>query len=197
MKSEAPVYQLKLALVGSKPRVWRRLLVAAETPLDELHHIFQIVMGWEHAHLHQFHAGGKRGGAAYWPAGMASLGEPDEPADEAGVPLTALVAEPGDRLLYEYDFGDGWEHAVTLEKVLPADGKPLPRCTGGRFTCPPEDCGGVWGYANLLEAMTDPDHPEHEEFEELYGDPVDPDAFDRAAVNAVLHGAGSDPGSGP
>ena len=88
------------------------------------------------------------------------------------------MEEPKERLDYLYDFGDGWEHRVVLEKILPlpADGKaPPPRCTGGRRACPPEDCGGPWGYASLLEALADPKHPEHEQMREWVGGHYDPE----------------------
>jgi hypothetical protein len=89
--------------------------------------------------------------------------------------------------VYEYDFGDGWEHGIQLEKIVgPEPGVHYPRCLAGRRACPPEDCGGVWGYAELLEILADPRHPEHAERLEWLGGPIDPEAFDPDEVNNLL-----------
>ncbi|HKS48906.1 MAG TPA: plasmid pRiA4b ORF-3 family protein [Amycolatopsis sp.] len=148
-------YQIKVALRGvTKPPVWRRLEVPADLDLGQLHAVIQAAMGWQDCHLHVFSAGG------------ADYGRPDPElghTDERAVRPSQLLAAVGDRLLYTYDFGDGWEHDITLEKILPADaGAAGATCTAGRGACPPEDCGGVWGYQELKATLADPNADEHE-----------------------------------
>jgi pRiA4b ORF-3-like protein len=124
------------------------------------------------------------GGIAYGDPGM--VGEWDI-EDARPVILAALVRGEKSKLLYEYDFGDSWEHELLVEKILPRDeGKRYPVCLTGKRACPPEDCGGVWGYASFLEALHDPEHPEHEEMLEWIGGEFDPEAFDLDEVNVEL-----------
>lgn len=100
--------------------------------------------------------------------------------------LDQIVSE-GDKLIYEYDFGDGWEHKIRIEKILPAEkGKRYPVCLAGKRACPPEDCGGPPGYERLLEVLRDPKHEEYEETLEWLGGPFDPEAFDVNEVNRML-----------
>jgi len=173
-------YQLKVSLKGLRPPVWRRLLVPSSIYLSDLHDVFQIAMGWTDSHLHLFNCG------------RVSFGQPDPDfadgvADESGVRLEAVLAEEGESLVYEYDFGDGWEHKVTLEKVLPYErGAANARCIGGRRSCPPEDVGGIYGYADFLEAYVDPKHPRHQEMVLWAGPDFDADRFDMEEVNDEL-----------
>ena len=174
------IYQLKITLDGSKPPIWRRVEVADSVTLAQLHTIIQTAMGWTDSHLHMFHVGG------------ATYGVPDpddemEIRDERKIALNRLLSVPKQKLIYEYDFGDGWTHHVLLEQVLePEPGAAYPRCTAGKRACPPEDCGGIWGYASFLEAIADPQHSEHDELLEWVGGAFDPTLFDIAAVNAAL-----------
>lgn len=176
------VYQLKVSLNGVRPPIWRRLLISSATDLAELHDIIQIAMGWTDSHLHQFIAGGKR------------YGEPDpefddERIDEFGVPIGSLLKKEKQSIVYEYDFGDGWEHKVTLERILPSESvEDVPKFIGGRRGCPPEDVGGVYGYTSFLPVYGDEAHPEHEEMVEWAGEYFDPERFDLAEVNEVLVG---------
>ncbi len=153
-KTQARTYQIKITLVGSKPPIWRRVLVADTMTLARLHDVIQIAMGWTDSHLHQFAVKGQL------------YGTPDpefdvEVKDAARVKLGGVLKQEKDWIVYEYDFGDSWEHRIVLEKVLPHDASvPVPRCIAGKRVCPPEDCGGIWGYADLLEAIGDPAHPE-------------------------------------
>ena len=95
---------------------------------------------------------------------------------------------PKGKLIYEYDFGDSWEHVVELEKILtPEPGASYPRCTAGKRSGPPEDCGGIWGYADLLDALADPSHPEHDNLLEWVGGEFDPELCDLEAINQALH----------
>jgi pRiA4b ORF-3-like protein len=178
--SDAPIYQLKVTLKETKPPIWRRILVPGDSTLPRLHRILQVVMGWYDSHLHQF----KVGGASY---GEPDRDFPDDMISERKVKLNQVAPHEKDRFTYEYDFGDSWEHDIVVERILPAvPGADLPACIAGKRACPPEDCGGVWGYESFLEAIGDPDHPEHDEMLQWAGGTFDPEAFDLAAVNAQL-----------
>ena len=108
---------------------------------------------------------------------------------ERGVRVGTLLNKEKQWMTYEYDFGDGWEHKIVLEKILPFEpGNAEPKCIAGRRSCPPEDVGGIWGYARFLEAYSDADHPEHEEMLEWAGEDFDPERFDQSEVNAILAG---------
>lgn len=139
------LFQLKVALEGVKPPVWRRVLVPSAYTLEQLHEVIQISMGWTSTHLYQFRIGRDR----Y--RGFDEDGGCDS-AEPASVRL-ASIANKGDRFSYEYDFGDGWDHTVLVEDTVAAAGPPQPACLGGRRACPPEDVGGPWGYAGFLEAL--------------------------------------------
>jgi len=187
------VYQVKITLKGIRPPIWRRLLVEPDTRLDRLHHILQEAMGWYDSHLHQFAVGRT----------LYGVPDPDfdfgpEVEDEKRVTLRQLAPTAKSKLTYEYDFGDGWEHEILVEKVLPADPATLyPVCVAGARACPPEDCGGVWGYADLLETIKNPDDPEHEEMLEWLGGEFDPEAFDLDVVNRKLKRFQSKPARAP
>ena len=147
------ILQVKVTLLEVSPPVWRRLLVPAAIRLDRLHGAIQIAMGWTNSHLHCFEAGG---------VGYGPVIEDLDHRDERKAQLDDLVAEPGDQLTYDYDFGDGWEHEIVVEAVLVAEAyRRYPRCLGGERRCPPEDCGGSWGYSHLLEVLADPARDEH------------------------------------
>lgn len=188
-----PILQLKIMLKGAKPPIWRRVLVPAGTPLSQLHQVIQALFGWLDYHLHHFQTGGF-GGPTYAP--VDPDGEDDfygEPSlDESKVTVGELLAAVGSKMTYTYDFGDDWEHAVTLEKVLTDDdgGGQLPRCTAGRGAAPAEDSGGTWGWANIVQAVNDPDHEEHEEYRQRLGlqpgETLDPKACDVDQANEEL-----------
>jgi hypothetical protein len=181
--SETPIYQLKITLLGIKPPIWRRFQVPSDMNLAKLHQVIQEVMGWEESHMHQFKVGKTYYGMTY----PNDFDDMPETRDERKARLNELVTRPKAKFIYEYDFGDSWEHEVVLEKVLPPEpGAKYPVCLEGKRACPPEDCGGVWGYANLLEVMQDEGHPEHEEMLEWLGEEFDPEKFDVEAVNKAL-----------
>lgn len=179
MADSADIYQLKVTLEGSKPPIWRRLQVDKNSKLSELHEVLQRSMGWENYHLHQFEAGRTLYGVPHPDYGF-------DMKDEAEVKLSQIVAHEKDKFSYEYDFGDGWLHKIVLEKILPrCSDTHYPVCTKGKGACPPEDCGGIWGYYELLDAVQDPDHPDHEDMLEWLGE-FDPTVFDREDVNEAL-----------
>lgn len=178
-KTTRRIYQLKVTLKGSKPPIWRRILVPSDIRLDELHLVLQTAMGWLNCHLHQFIADNV----------IYGLADDDfaldfDVEDEARYRLSDLLRTEKHSLIYQYDFGDGWEHKVVLEKILPDDSKqPLPICLKGSRACPPEDCGGIWGYAQLLETLKNPADPEYEDMVEWLGGEFDSEAFDVKSVN--------------
>jgi hypothetical protein len=173
------VYQLRIALVDVSPQVWRRVLVPGGYTLDRLHRVFQYAMGWQDLHLHSFDLGG------------AQYGEPDPVGelvlrDELDARLDAVTGK-GDVFRYTYDFGDWWEHEVTVEDVVGAEpDERYPLCLDGAWACPPEDSGGGHGYRELLEALDDPGHPRHEEARSRFRDGFDPEAFDAGRVTTLL-----------
>lgn len=175
------IYQLKISLKGAKPPIWRRLLIADSVSLPQLHEAIQIAMGWTNSHLHQFVVGAECYGAP----------DPDfddiEMLDESRIKLSQIMDAEKDAIIYEYDFGDSWEHKITLEKILPFDQKAiLPQCVTGKGACPPEDVGGIWGYSEFLEAIADPSHPEHEDYLEWVGGEFDSKLCDIEDINALL-----------
>ncbi|MFI6390654.1 plasmid pRiA4b ORF-3 family protein [Nonomuraea sp. NPDC050540] len=178
------IHRIKVTLVGSRPPIWRRLEVASTITLRALHTVLQAAFGWEDGHLWVFDSSLGRYGVA------------DRELQIAGAAARRLdqVAPAGqDRLSYTYDFGDDWEHTILVEAVTAAgSGIAYPRCLDGRGACPPEDCGGVWGYDHLLEILADPHHEEHEDRLEWLGldsaDEFNPTAFDVARANTALSG---------
>lgn len=173
------IYQLKITLRELDPPVWRRLLVPADTTLGDLNFILQAAMGWTNSHLHQF------------TIADVDYSDPrfelDDAEDEFGATLAEVAPREQLRFMFRYDFGDGWDHEVAIEKILPPEtGKRLPCCVAGERACPPEDCGGVWGYQEFLKAIRDPKHEEHDAMLEWFGGAFDPDAFDVATLNKRL-----------
>ncbi len=180
--SDATIYQIKVTLKDSKPPIWRRIQVRSDITLENLHYILQTVMGWTDSHLHMFAIGGEH----YGPTESDPTGDL-EMENERRVRLAEVVPSAGARFVYEYDFGDSWEHILQVEKVLPPEpGKRYPLCLAGNRAGPPEDVGGVWGYAEFLEAIRDPRHPEHDEWLEWVGDDFDPEVLDLEDVNQAL-----------
>ena len=182
-RSTTLVYQLKITLRGvSKPPVWRRVLVPGGATLRDLHDVIQLAMGWGNYHLHVFSTG--------W----QDFGSPDSElgfADDGKVLLSQVLAGPGERLRYTYDFGDDWEHDIVVEEVGPATpGEVYPSCVAGKGACPPEDCGGPWGYAALKEALADPEHEDHADRRDWLGleadEDFDPKEFSAADVSSRL-----------
>ena len=169
------IYQFKVTLLDIKPAIWRRVQVP-DCTLADLHEYIQAAFGWWNYHLHQFDIDGER----YGPAAPDDMDFGLEMIDEADVTLGKLIPKSGrkSRWVYEYDFGDGWRHEVLFEGFPPSNPKAkYPQCVEGARACPPEDCGGPWGYADYLAAIADPENEQHEEMLEWRG-PFDPEAFD-------------------
>jgi hypothetical protein len=180
------IFQLKVALKDSDPLIWRRTLVPSDLTLEKLHKVLQTAMGWTNSHLHQFIKEDM-----YYSIRMADDMDWDDAMNvdyrKPQLKVSDLLKEEGDAMVYEYDFGDGWEHDVVLERVLEEQmEKAYPVCVAGRMHCPPEDCGGIGGYAQLLSIIRDPKHPEREDYLEWLGGEFDPESFDRDTVNVRL-----------
>ena len=181
VKADAPIYQLRIELLDVEPAIWRRILVPASIKLPKLHVTLLWTMGWAGGHLHEF------------VIGHDHYGVPDPDFD------TPPLIQREDRIMlgaaigarkaftYLYDYGDGWEHRVTVEKILPPDpGLKSPQCLDGAHACPPEDVGGPPGYVEFLEAINDPKHEEHDSMLEWCGGSFDPAAFNLDDINERL-----------
>jgi Plasmid pRiA4b ORF-3-like protein len=178
--ANSTIYQFKVTLRDVKPPIWRRLQVSSDATLGEFHEILQTAMGWFNGHMHLFEIQGMEYG----------LPAPEydwNVTNEAKVKLSRVVTGENSKFRYTYDMGDGWEHEILLEKLLPADPKAqYPNCIKGKRACPPEDCGGAWGYTEFLEAIQTPTHPDHESMLEWVGGEFDPEAFDLEEINEQL-----------
>ncbi len=182
---DSRVYQIKVTLLGVQPSVWRYFQVLSESTLYDLHCVLQVVMGWQESHLHMFAAGEDEYATRY--DGM-DLGR--GVIEDDTVTLAEVAPSKGMKFEYLYDFGDSWRHEVLVQNILEPDPHATyPVCLGGERACPPEDCGGIWGYEDLLQALRDPEHEEHDELLEWLGGTFDPEAFDLARTNRALNEA--------
>lgn len=177
------ILRFKITLKDIKPPIWRRIEIPANATFWELHVAIQDAMGWLDGHLHEFEVLDQSGEEL-------RIGIPDDEGwcEPATIPgwkrkLSPVFRRPGDKALYTYDFGDAWEHTLTLESIEAArPGMTYPVCLAGRRRCPPEDCGGAWEYQRLLEVLADPKHEEHSALLEWVGGQFDAEEFLPAAV---------------
>ena len=178
------VLTLRISIERSDPEIWRRFQVTNEMTLDDLHDTIQIVMGWTDSHLHRFSIDGKRYSKIL--PEIAVMDGPGE-IDEDEVLIGDVLKKKGQTFVYIYDYGDHWRHNLIVEEISePISGQHYPVCLEGGRTCPPEDCGGLWGYYRMLESLRDPDDDEHESYLEWLGGDFDPDHLDLDKVNAIL-----------
>jgi hypothetical protein len=186
-------FDLRVSLQFIEPEIWRLIRVPHDIRMDRLHAVLQIAFGWTNSHLHQFHVLN----ADRRITGYVGKPGPDFPDNAFGqCPLTQdetkrllknFLAKAGDRIGYEYDFGDSWLHEITLIVVHePAVRLTAAQCLNGARAGPPDDCGGPPGYAHLLEVLKKPNHPERTEMVEWLGDDFDPAAFDLQAINKTF-----------
>lgn len=182
-------YKLKVKLLNiSKPPVWRDILVHDDITFEELHHIIQMAMGWEVYHMHQFIVGNRRNGT-YIGISEEELGFDTgiDQLDHSKVPISQYLKKMKDKCWYEYDFGDGWEHEINLVEVVDlSKEQPVPFILKGKGACPPEDCGGPWGYEELKETIKNPKAENYEEMIEWVGDDFDPNHFNLEEANNRL-----------
>jgi hypothetical protein len=180
-KKTDTVFQIKMTLRGIDPPIWRRIQTK-DCTLEELHALIQVTMGWAFEHLYRFNIGG----VEY--ADLDMMNDEDV-KDACDTKLSDVLPVPNrrPRFEYEYDFGDGWTHRLIVEERLqPEQGAKYPVCIAGQRACPPEDCGGPWGYSDFVETITNPDHRRHEEMLEWVGGEFDPEGFNLEAVNSEL-----------
>ena len=182
VKRTVNIYRVHVSLRETDPPIWRLLELPSRTTLKQLHRMLQIAMGWEDSHLHEYIVNGQRYGTP-----DTLYDEPGDVVAETGVRLERLLPEPGTTMLYLYDSGDYWEHAIRLEAAFMADSSATyPRLVGGARSCPPEDCGGVRGYAGLLEILVDPEHEDFEQMRTWVGPRFNAEVFSLAAINQRL-----------
>jgi hypothetical protein len=177
------IVRLHLQLLEVYPAPWRRIEIRAEATFWALHVAIQNAMGWTDSHLHDFELSNADSGEPVW-IGMPDLDDEDrEILVDFDERLDSWIHSEGERLFYNYDYGDGWRHELVVEAVQPAAPRiRYPRCLAGERACPPEDVGGPAGYESLLEALRDPEHPEHDEYRLWVGGSFDPERFDVAQV---------------
>ncbi|HIE45615.1 MAG TPA: plasmid pRiA4b ORF-3 family protein [Flavobacteriaceae bacterium] len=181
------IYQLKIHLSPNyiKPPIWRRVLVKSDITFYELHQIIQVAMGWTNSHLWDFNFGD-------FSITMPSKDDDwRDVVDANSIKISKLLNKEKDKINYTYDYGDSWEHKITLEKIVVEDKKQIyPVCIKGKRACPPEDCGGSWGYESMLETISDKKHPEHEDMLEWIGGGFDSEEFEIDDVNDCLQDEG-------
>ncbi|MEY2333087.1 plasmid pRiA4b ORF-3 family protein [Acidithiobacillus ferrianus] len=183
-KNPAPLYTLHVELQNIAPPIWRRIVIDGNRTLADLHEVLQIAMGWTNSHLHQYVFPD-----AFYSDSDFDLDEIDRPLKDESKAEIVKVLKAGDQCFYEYDFGDDWEHRITVEKVETPTVIPLrwATVTDGARACPPEDVGGSWGYEQMLEILRNkPASMEAQEYRDWLGDIFDPEYFDLEETNSLL-----------
>ena len=176
------VYRLYVFLLDIAPPIWRHVEISSETSLVHLHKVLQAAMGWQDYHLHEFEIGGQRYGVP-----DTDYDLPEEVVKDSTVKLSRVLPRRGAGLLYTYDFGDNWSHSVILEDSVPVEpDAKYPRVVDGARACPPENSGGPYDYADLVEILAKPRHKEHRQMREWAGKNFDPEKFSAKAANLLL-----------
>lgn len=181
-QSTPKVYELHVELEDIEPLIWRRILVPAAITLPKLHDLLQLVMGWTDSHLHSFQIGDRTFSSG--PAGeLAEL----EMLNEKKYTLEAVLGDSIREFVYEYYFGDSWRHRIKVKSVAKPNTEWFyPLCVAGARAAPPDDVGGVTGYAEFLSAIDDPKHAEHDSMLVWIGGAFDPAGFDLNKINRTL-----------
>jgi hypothetical protein len=176
------IFRVHVSLMNIEPPIWRCIELTSQTTLKQFHCILQIAMGWTNSHLHEFIVGSQRYGTP-----DVHFDEPGEVIAEGKVHLSTVLPVPEARILYVYDFGDYWQHSVHLEAVLSAQpGIDYPRVLDGARSCPPEDCGGATGYADLVDILLDPTHEDFQQMREWAGEEFNAEVLHLEKINARL-----------
>lgn len=181
-KNYKQVYQFKIFLQESEPLIWRRIQVPENYTFFDLHAAIQDAMGWDDSHIHDFEVKHPIKG------GTKRIGAPDEQFGEEISPeweeyIKDYFSKSNKLADYMYDFGDSWAHKIKLEKILPREDKvKYPVCISGERACPPEDCGGIWEYMDILKMLKDPKSKDYKEVIEWIGEDFDPENFDPQSV---------------
>jgi hypothetical protein len=179
----APIYQMTIVLEEVQPPIWRRFQVASDVTLYRFHQVLQTLMGWTSSHLYLFEING----VEYEDQAINPDPLPEGTLKVRRVRLNQAVTREKTKLLYVYDFGDDWRHHLLVESILPPQpGMKHPVCLGGQRACPPEDCGGPFGYQDLLKILKQKRHPEYASMKEWVGPLFEPERFDLDEVNAAL-----------
>jgi hypothetical protein len=182
----AKVLQLKISLLDTKPVIWRQVLVEGDYTFLDLHNIVQTAMGWDNYHLYEFTSGGLKIGS-HDDDDAFGFEEGEGVTDAETIMIDEVLVQQGDTVKYLYDFGDGWKHLIKVEKVLDEDEAfKFPVLIKGEWNCPPEDCGGIGGYYDLLKVLKDKNHPGYKEMTEWLGREYDPKMVDVDRINEEL-----------
>ena len=185
------IYQFKIELKGLKPPIWRRFQVDSSITFWDMHNIIQEVMGWENYHMYQFRIGRKDYIVDSDDDSDDFIGKNVKKSDE--VKLNEIFKEENQNIEYDYDFGDGWEHRIILEKKVEFEkGNSYPLCIAGKRACPPEDVGGVPGYEYFLEVIKNPEHEDYKEMIQYSGKFFDSEYFSVEVTNVMLKGITDD-----
>jgi hypothetical protein len=185
------VYQLHINLMYANPPIWRRIRVSEEASLKDLHYILQTAMNWENSHMYEFEIDGKffeaNPGEDLFGQMFVMTDDEDFENGDIETKLKDLKLQEKKKFMYTYDMGDNWEHEITVEKIVASDEKKVyPQCLDGERNGPLDDSGGVPGYEEMINALKDPNHPEHEDMKEWAGDDFDPEYFDKETINETL-----------
>ncbi len=179
------VFQIQIILRGSKPKIWRRMLIPSDLPLSDFHEVIQTSMGWQDSHLHQFEKNN-----IYYTMKIEGddFYDNKKKKDYKDLVVSDLLTKKHDRITYEYDSEDRWEHDIFLEEIVPSDSQTkYPLCIEGKMSCPPEDCGGIQGYHDILVIIKNPEHIYYENYKDWLDEDFDPEYFDLEEVNRRLH----------
>jgi len=177
------IARLKIVLDDVEPTVMRRLEVPLNLRLDRLHTVIQEAVGWTNSHLYEFRVRDVGFGIP-----DPDWGSGDGPIDARKTTLLDAIEDTSSKSFkYLYDFGDGWEHSIRIERIEPAAADvAYPRLLQASGRCPPEDVGGPWGYQEFLEALSDPQHERHAEMVEWRGDSFDPNTIDVSEIEKAM-----------
>lgn len=176
------IYRIRVSLLDIRPVIWRRFELSSQTTLKQFHRILQIVMGWGNYHLHEFRVGTKRYGVP-----DPDYDDPGDVIVESKILLSEILPSADAEISYVYDFGDNWRHLIELEEIVPAQPEgEYPRVLDGARSSPPEDSGGITGYANLLKILIAPTHEEYEDMRGWAGEKFNAEVFSLKEINRRL-----------